>query len=133
MLVTLKTTEEVQLTHLWIEAPVRHEDEDIPYDFPYRHKDVWAPVIELNTGRIVDWPQSVAADVYLKVCDSGMYHLMSDGMIVRSINDYVPDFVPNEYGDYINLNIDEQGMITNWESAENVRCMIEEYLEDHEE
>ena len=130
MIVEIETKKKIRLTHVLIQAPVRYEDEDIPYDFPFRSKNVWEPIIELDTGRIVDWPQGKCAEVYLKVCDSGRYILMNDGEIVESIDDYVPDFVPNDYGDYINFDIDASGVILNWYTAESVKDMIEEYLNE---
>jgi hypothetical protein len=131
MIDEIQTTKEIQLTHVWIQVPVRYEDQDIPYDFPFRTKNVWTPAIELDTGRVVDWPKGVSANVYLKVCDSGRYNLMDNGMIVETIHDYVPAFIPNEYGDYINFDINEDGVILNWYNPESIKDMIEEYLNEN--
>lgn len=132
MIVERRTTENIKLTHLWIQAHVRFGNEDMPYDFPFRHKDSWTPVIELDTGRIVDWPQGKTSKVFLKVCDEGRYHLMDDGMIIETISGYVPDFVPNQYGDYIDFIINADGVISNWDTVESVKDMIEEYLNKEE-
>jgi len=41
-----------------------------------------------------------------------------DGSVVSKIEDYVPDLVPGSYGDYVTLDIDQYGRITNWERPE---------------
>lgn len=44
-------------------------------DIPFRQGDLWKPVIELETGRVIDWPQGTEAKIHFKVCDQGEYWL----------------------------------------------------------
>lgn len=108
---------EINLAHVVVLAPVRFGDEKMAIDFPFRKGNYWEVKIELETGRIVGWPQGRVEDVHLKVCDSGTYNLLNyEGEIEGSVDlNYVPHgVVPGSYGDYIELEINEGGIITNW-------------------
>lgn len=130
MIVEMKTTKSIKVTHVRIQVPDRHED--MSPNFPFLERKVWSPTIELSTGRIVDWPHGLKFKLYLKVCDSGRYHLMDDGVIIKTIFDYVPDFIPNKWGDYLDFDIDENGVILNWDTPDSIIEMIEEYLNEEE-
>lgn len=126
----MKTTQliEKELDIKFVKAvmAVRYEDEDIPYDFPFRENDTLTLIIDVETGAIQNWPLGVAADVYMKVCDEGSYFLIDDkGEVVASmVNDYVPNrLIPGKYGDYVDLKINEEGIITNW--SVNIRSFNE--------
>jgi len=102
-----------------IEVPVRYEEEDIPFDYPFRKADMWHITVEHPTGKIINWPKNIPARrLYMKVVDTGLYSILNeDKQIISSIeNDYVPDSnsIPGSYGDYLNFEIDEDGIITNW-------------------
>lgn len=122
MKVTIPTTKQVEIKHIYIEAPVRYEEEDIPYDFPLRVGGVWRAKVEIDTGKIIDWPEGRTGDMHMKVCDSGSYTLLDDRgfVVVGRRQDYVPKIVPGEYGDYIILTIDANGIITNWPKKPDV-------------
>lgn len=129
MKVTIPTTQEVDITHVYIVVAVRYEEEDIPNDFPFRKGDVWSPTIELSTGKIVDWPSGVSADFSMKICDQGSYFLLDEkGKTILSIeNNYVPNsLIPGEFGDYIKMTIDENGVITNWPKRPSIHEFINE-------
>lgn len=108
--------EEVDIQAIEVILPVRYDDEDIPYDAPKRCGDKWQAEIDIETGKIYDWPQGKTLDMYMKVCDSGSYSLRNAaGFVVATRNDYVPHgIIPGEYGDYVDLKIDATGKITNW-------------------
>ena len=109
--------QEINVKFIDIVAPVRYGEEDIPNDFPGRVGDTWMARVEIETGKIVDWTNGVAADFSMKVVDEGSYHLIDENNnSVASIEeDYVPNgVIPGEYGDYIEMEINEQGVITNW-------------------
>lgn len=61
-------------------------------------------------------------DVYMvefraKIRDEGTYVLydQNKNILADATNEYVPDWIPGEYGDYIELQIDvETGQILNW-------------------
>jgi hypothetical protein len=97
-------------------VPVRYQEEDIPNDFPLRQGDMWDATVDIDTGKIQNWPQGKTGDMHMKVCDGGTYTLLDkDGKSLAEIADYIPNsVVPGEYGDYIELKIDATGTITNW-------------------
>lgn len=111
-----------------LELAVRYDDEDISYDFPMRKGDLWKAKVELDTGKIVDWPAGKSGDLYMKVCDEGTYTLLDDaGQKVAAIEqNYVPHgVVPGKYGDYVDLEISEDGTITNWPRKPDLSAFIE--------
>lgn len=114
---------EVQCDTVLIELPVNYDDEDIPYDFPFRKHDMLTLEVLIADGKIVDWPADWgAAQVFMKVVDEGTYTLFDQGLPVAEINQqYVPHgLIPGEYGDYVRFNIDEKGYITNWPKSPDV-------------
>jgi len=113
---------EVDITTVSVALPCRYEDEDIPFDFPLRNGDMWNAMIDIDTGRIHDWPKGKTGDMFMKICDTGIYKLFdSNQMQVAKIDDgYVPNnLIPGEYGDYVDFKIDEDGKIKNWPSNPN--------------
>ena len=102
-----------------MDLPVRYDDEDMPDDYPLRDGDMWRIVVDVETGKIRNWPAGVKVpklNLTMKVCDEGRYHLIGvDGNVIASINqDYVPGCIPGEYGDYVHFDLDGKGNITNW-------------------
>lgn len=135
MKTTISTTKEVEITHLQVSAEVRYwEDaevnglEDVTGSLiPFKYGDLWRPSINVETGIITDWPKGTVANVHYKVCDAGRYYLNdANGDCVASIeDDYVPGCLcpkENGYGDYIILNIDDDGKIDGWQfNADHVK------------
>jgi len=94
-------------------------DDDMPTDFPMLNaeKTAWVAKVDIDTGRIEGWPTGDVRSMHVKVCDAGSYYLTDEaGEVVASrVNDYVPNgVVPGSYGDYVELEIDGDGIITNW-------------------
>lgn len=83
-----------------------------------RRRDIWCPTIDLDTGKILNWPEGTTARLHYKVCDDGDYALLdADFGTVKSINGYVPDIMcPGDagYGDYVIMTIGADGVIANW-------------------
>jgi len=115
-------------THIIVEAGVRYwedatvngkEDTDGTL-IPFRRGDYWHPIIELRTGKVVDWPQGMTADIHYKVCDDGEYWLgdASGKKSAKWTGHYVPNAFlcvgDNGYGDYIILKISGDGSIVEW-------------------
>ena len=102
-------TETVAVKFLKVSAEVRYwEDaevngmEDTEGQFiPCRKGDAWEPTIDLDTGRVVDWPVDTLAKIHYKVCDAGRYALLdADGKEVCAKDGYVPDIMcPDDNGD----------------------------------
>ena len=118
---------EVDIKRLQVDAGVRYwEDatvngqEDTEGDLiPCREGDSWKPLINVETGVILNWNKGVKADIHYKICDDGRYYLLdADNNTVLSIeNDYVPKCLcpkENGYGDYIIMDVNEDGIIDNW-------------------
>ncbi len=100
-----------------VSVPVRYDDEDMRYDAPLRDGDIWKARIDLETKSIVNWPKGKTLDFYMKIVDCGTYRLLdADENELASIEqDYVPNsLLPGDYGDYLSLNIDNNGIIINW-------------------
>ena len=114
---TITKRHAVEVDTLRMALHVRYEDEDMPSDYPFREGDMWTVDVDLATGKIKNWPGGHALDLYMKVCDEGVYTLLAAGKEVATRDGYVPDAVPGDYGDYVDLKIADDGTIKNWPSA----------------
>lgn len=127
---TVKIKKKVELKTLVVKARVRYyEDgivngvEDTEGDLiPCKQGNLWCPIIDLDSGVITNWKQGTKAEIHYKVCDAGSYYLQdAEGNTVLSIEqDYVPKIMcPKEsgFGDYIIMDIDENGKIENWKQT----------------
>lgn len=79
--------------------------------------------IEVDTGKVVNWSGVESIHIFDKVCDCGTYTLFdkNGSRIIEVINDYVPnDLIPGSYGDYIDLQINMDGVVTNWPKKPDV-------------
>ncbi len=127
MKTTVRVKKEIEIKTIKVDIAVRYEDEEIPYDFPLRRGDRWCAEIDIDSGVIKDWPQGKSGVLAMKVRDEGTYTLFdADGQQVAELADeYVPNrLIPGEYGDYIELSIDETGKITNWPKKPNVEAFF---------
>lgn len=92
---------------------------------PCRCGDIWAPIIDIDSGRIINWENGIEANVHFKICNAGDYYLLDEdkNKIASYKLSYVPDILSIEdigYGDYIIINISKEGYINNWKfSYEN--------------
>lgn len=89
---------------------------------PCKNGESWCPIIDIDSGIIVNWVLGVTADIHAKVCDDGSYSVLnSDGEILYSEeNCYVPDILGTSdrgFGDYIIMKVDETGKIADWNPA----------------
>ena len=105
----------------WEDATVNAVD-DVEGDLiPCREGDIWSLIIDLETGKIENWPEGTTANIYYKVCDDGRYTLLdTDRNKVKTIIGYVPPIMCPEgggYGDYVIMNIDRDGIIQNWRAS----------------
>jgi len=132
MKATIKIEKEVEIKEVLIDISPRYigdsDGDDMPTDFPLlsENKDAWRASVNVDTGEIANWPIGDARKMYVKVCDSGCYKLVdTEGNVIAEKEGYVPDIVPNDYGDYVDLNINENGVIENW----NSRVSIEDFFD----
>lgn len=117
MKIKVKREVEKDIKSVIIDIPVRYGEEDIPNDFPHREGDRWKATIDVETGQIQDWPQGKTGSFDMKVYDEGTYTLIDqEGNEVAKIDeDYVPNgLVPGSYGDYVEMEINKDGIVTNW-------------------
>ena len=127
MKLEFKVIQEVEVNRLQVDAGVRYwQDamvngvEDSEGDLiPCRDGDRWMPIIDIDSGVIVNWNKGTTAEVHYKVCGDGEYWLTNeDGKHIAFCGDgYVPRFLAPKgqgFGDYIILNIDAEGQIKNW-------------------
>ena len=84
----------------------------------------WNPIINLEAGIIENWEVGNYAYIAYKICDDGAYFLRNEeGARVLKWNDW---YVPESYlsqneegrGDYIFMEIEENGHIKDWVNPE---------------
>lgn len=84
-------------------------------------KWVWCPVIDAETGVILNWEKGVEADICYKVCDECGAEYYEDDLLVCN-NDgyfYCPEFLSPGIKhdlDYIMMDVDASGCIKNWDT-----------------
>ena len=123
----------VEVHQITISIPLRYGGEDVPYDFPLRNGDQWEAIVDIDTGQINGWPEGKSGNLYTKVCDSGVYTLFEEGnpSSFAERRDYVPNgIVPGEYGDYVDLKINDKGVITNWPTNPDISAFFPDREED---
>lgn len=128
----IKITKEVDIAKIVISVKMRYvgdsDDDDVPADFPGLKGNDWLATVDVDTGKIEGWPAGDVRDLYTKVCDEGRYTLYDrDGNSVAMLDGYVPNgIVPGEYGDYIDLHINADGVITNWPESPDISAFFED-------
>lgn len=89
----------------------------------------WRPIIDIESGKILNWEQGVEANVHYKVCDEFACTIKDrEGNCVVDYEDYVPKFMcPKEegWGDYIIMDINTDGYIQGWQTS-----LVEEFIEN---
>jgi hypothetical protein len=121
--VDVKTLSVKANVRYWEDATVNNEEDTTGEFIPCRQGDLWCPEIDIDTGVITNWKNGVKAEIHYKICDEGSYYLKdATGNIVASIEDnYVPSIMcPKDsgYGDYIIMDVDENGKISDWDSSD---------------
>lgn len=81
----------------------------------------WRPIIDIETGQIINWEEGTVAHVHYKVCDDFSCEILDkESNPICSYDGYVPDIMcPSDdgFGDYIIMSINEEGFIDGWKSA----------------
>jgi hypothetical protein len=137
MKISFKQIVEKEIKYLKVFAQVRYwEDATINGEnaledgsnTPCKDGDIWKPIIDLDNGKIINWNQGVTAEIHYKICDAGVYILEDENNNkIKEIDGYVPKIMcpkENGYGDYIIMDIDENGIIKNW------KCKFDEFVEE---
>lgn len=102
----------------WEGAEINGEVNESGKGVPFKNGDMWQPIIDIDSGIVVDWPENTEASFYFKVCDAGEYSLLdSDMNVIISKDGYVPDGLchgGNGDGDYIIFKVGKDGVIENY-------------------
>jgi|ERR1035437_849577 hypothetical protein len=106
----------------WEDATVNGKEDEHGDLIPCKQGEMWCPIIDIDSGIITNWKQGTKAEVHYKICDAGNYFLQdAEGNTILSIEqDYVPKMMcpkGSGYGDYIIMDIDENGQIANWDGS----------------
>lgn len=117
--VELKTLHVAALVRYWEDGEVSGVEDTEGELIPCREGELWKPIIDLDTGVILNWEKGKSAKVHYKVCDCGSYYIKdaNDETILSMEQEYVPAMLcPIEpgYGDYIIMEINEEGKIKGW-------------------
>ena len=62
----------------WEDASVNGVEDQDGTLIPCRHGDSWRPTIEIDTGKIINWPNGTTANIHYKVCAAGSYALLDE-------------------------------------------------------
>lgn len=126
MKIELTVRQEFDVKYLLAEVGARYwEDatvngiEDTEGDLiPCRDGDLWVPLIELETGKILNWQVGKTAKVHYKSCDCNVFKLLdADNNVVSELDGYVINMMcPGDdgYGDYVIMDIDADGVIADF-------------------
>lgn len=137
MKVTIKVEKEVDIKYCqlkvepryWEDSTVDGVEDDDGDLIPCREGDLWCPLINIETGEIINWSKGTIADIHYKVCDAGSYYLQDENYktILSIEDDYVPNsLIPGQYGDYIVMNVDINGNIKEWKTSPNLSDFLNE-------
>jgi len=131
--VEVKTLQVNANVRYWIDGQVNGEsDTESGDNVPCRDGENWCPEIDIETGKILNWKPGTTAEIHYKVVDGCGWSLKDENgeAVLFAEDGYVPDTLsPKEsgYGDYIIMDIDENGMIADW------RFDIRDFQEDNED
>ena len=117
---------EIEVTKVRIECGYICEYDEIPETMV--GKGVFSCYVWMETGEIT-FPKNIGpCRVHIKARDAGVYTLIgADNLPIATLQDYVPHgVVPGSYGDYIELEIDENNFITNWPGNPDISAWFQE-------
>lgn len=115
----------------WEDSTINGESDDDGTLTPFADGEIWRPVIDIDSGVIVDWPKDVKARIHFKVCDSGSYYLLDSDKneIARIEENYVPNGLchgDTGYGDYIIFSVNGDGSIKDYKNKIDITDWLEE-------
>lgn len=92
--------------------------ENVEHFYYKKNQLAWCLIIDLDKGQIVNWPKGTTASIHYKSCDENVVELQdSNRNTIKEYDGYVPQFLcpkENGYGDYVIMDIDENGFIQNF-------------------
>lgn len=112
----------------WEDASVNGAEDEDGNLIPCRDGDTWNPIIDFESGKILNWEDGKTAEIHYKVCDEGVYRLVDEkGNVVKEKEGYVPSIMYPEgdgFGDYVIMKVNCDGTICNWKK--DLTCFDEE-------
>lgn len=140
MKLSLKITKEFDVKYLFAEVGVRYwadgtingvKDVDGTLT-PHRIGDYWNILIDVETGKIVDWPTGTEASVYYECYDDGVFKLLDvEKNVISTVEGYVPRIMcPEEFfnpGEGVAMIIASDGQIQNWRISESL-SLLEDFV-----
>ena len=102
----IKVTKEVMVQDVTMVFPSREDEGNRNYGSMYFLN------VCVDTGLVHNWHKNRPKKIFEKVCDAGIYELFdeSDDSLARLEGEEVPHgLIPGDYGEYIELHIDENG------------------------
>ncbi len=80
MKITVKRPVEIEVSHIRISVPLHNDTtQEMGESFPLLNGDTWSGIVEIETGKIVEWPEALAGHFVVgdKVRDGGTYILLA--------------------------------------------------------
>ena len=80
-------------------------------------------LIEVDTGKVISWQGNEPVSIHDNIRNNGAYTLFDKcgGEVAYLNNYYIPhDLIPGKRGEYIHIDISEDGFVTNWPKVPNV-------------
>ena len=69
-------------------------------------------LLDLDTHKAIGWPAGREESLHLKPRDSGHYELIGEnGVVIKTLDSYVPNCIPGEWGDYFVCRILADGSV----------------------
>ena len=96
----------------------------------------WCPVIDVNEGKVLDWPEGFILNTHFKVCDQGVYVYSNYDETQQIVSTdcelyYVPswlDDLGDGCGDYMYITINGDGTIKYWDE---LKKKLIQYAKDY--
>lgn len=95
--------------------------EELQKDYPDLVTDIHGELnfiltINVDNGEVLTWPKNSPCDFRtIKLVDTGYYVLRNDEYdLIASYDGYVPSCFGDQYGDYLEFEIDNNSCIPNW-------------------
>lgn len=85
-------------------------------------------LIEVDTGKVVSWQGNEPVSIHDNIRNNGVYTLLDKQgkKVARLDNYYIPhDLIPGKRGEYIHIDISEDGIVKNWPDHPNVHEFFE--------
>ena len=104
----------------WEDTTVNGKEDTQGTLIPCRDGQYWKPLIDVETGIIINWDKGNTASILYKCCDAGLYKLLDENQNeIKSIEGCVPKIMypkRNGYGDCVIMDVDHEGKIANWKA-----------------